>query len=281
MSTTRIKLPEGRIVQGHPFERQMKTDENNKPIMNAQGVQESNVFFAYAIPKSGEPHWNQTVWGAQIDAQAKEPEHGYPNGEWQRADFSWKIEDGDSTIPNKNGIANSTREGFPGHWVLKCSTNFDVPCYPQDSITDDSKFTTASKLVDAVNYPKRGDYFVAILDVKGNKPAKSPGVYLNPVAVVRTRPGAEIVSEGAVSANEVASLFGGGAPAPTPAPVTAPPSAPATMPPPAHDLVNAAPPPVPAPVETMWTYGGQSLTESAWIAAGWTKEALEANATKG
>ena len=110
MSTVRITLPEGLIVQGHPFERQQVTDERGNPRTDAQGNPMTQVFFSLAIPKGQETHWNQTPWGAKIDAQAKEPEHGWPNGEWQRPDFSWKIEDGDSTIPNKRGIAPNSRE---------------------------------------------------------------------------------------------------------------------------------------------------------------------------
>lgn len=280
MAEFQVTTPEGRIVQGHPVDRQPVLDDNRQPVME-NGVAKTQTFFALAIPKGGEQSWQQTPWGSQVVAAAKDPENGYPNGEWQRPDFSWKVEDGDSTIPNKNGIANNTREGFPGHWIIKCSTNFDVPCFPAGNVTDDARYNAVTKISDPENYPKTGDYIQVALRLKGNKPAKSPGVYMNPIATIRTRPGAEISTGGTVTANEAAALFAA-TPAPTQAVATPPPAptqstTPPPPAPPAHDLVNTPPAP-PAPV--IWTYDSRSMTQDEWIAQGWSLEQLQAHAVK-
>lgn len=278
MAEFKVTTPEGRIVQGHPVERQQVKDDKGKPIIE-NGQNKTEVFFALAIPKGQETDWKQTPWGQQINMAAMDPEHGYPNGEYQHPSFSWKVDDGDSTIPNKRGNRPCDRDGFPGHWVVKFTTLFDIPCFPADNITDEGRFTAVTKLSNPENYPKTGDYFQVAFSTRGNKPSQSPGVYINPIASIRTRVGAPISGSAGVSASEVASLFGAApvsAPVSTPPPPVSAPSTGTTPPPPAppapaHDMVT---PPV------MWTYDGRTNTEQGWIEQGWSLEQLQAHAVK-
>lgn len=291
--SNKLMLP-GRIVQGHPIKRQPRTDDKGQPIMGADSQPSTQVYFALAVPKAGEQDWKTTEWGQQVAAEGFA---GYPNGQTQRPDFSWKIEDGDSTIPNKNGKINAQREGFPGHWVIKCTTQLSCPCFPA------GKYSPFDAIQDP-NAVKCGDYFTVAIECKNNTnngaPAQTPGVYMNPTATVFTRAGAEIIGEGAVDGN---ALFGhlnlpavdmsSAAPqqaAMPPAAAAMPPAAAAmpqqaAMPPaaapapqqavqPAHDLVAPAPPVapmVPGPdVVKNYEVNGQLYTEEQLRAAGYT-----------
>ena len=92
-------------------------------------------------------------------------------------------------------------------------------------------------------------------------------MYLNPNLLELSRPGEAIVREG--SGPDAASVFGGGASAPTPAPAAPAPSAPAT-PPPATDLLVTPP-----PVEVKYNVNGTVYTEAQLLnMPGWTKDHL-------
>ncbi len=287
---------QGRIVMGHPIKRQQMTDDKGNKLQHDDGSSKTQHFFVVAIPKGAETDWKQTEWGQKVVAVAGQ---GYRNGEINRPDFSWKVEDGDSQIPNKKGRKNIDTEGHAGHWIIKCTTQYDCPCYPYnkyspfDAITDD-------------NTVKNGDYYMVSIEVADNTnkgaPAQTPGVYMNPKATVFIRPGIEIVGSGSVNANE---LFGGitvpdaqqpmasappaqqaqATPSATPATTTPPAQqAPVT---PAHDLVqpqtpgNATPPPVleapvaTPPAEPSYDVQGTVYTKSQLLAMpGWTEAHL-------
>ena len=209
----------GRVVNGHPMTRRAVTFKDpvtrlDVPMIDkVTGLQVTDSYFAVAVPKGAETHWNQTAWGRDIYNKAVQD---WPKGEHGAADFSWKIIDGDSQVPNKKGKIPAEREGWARHWVVHCSTRFNVKCFhvgkyePMQQIADEKEIKT-------------GDYCRVLLGVKGNGPiTDSPGVYINPDKFELSRAGTPIVSDSGTSA---ADAFGGAGVA-TPA-VTAPVTAPA------------------------------------------------------
>jgi hypothetical protein len=255
-----VLFPVGRLVSGHPMEPQSIIDNNDKPLLNNDGQPVTQRYIGVAIPKGTETHWNQTEWGAKIYAEAQDPVHGYPNGEIGQPAFSWKIVDGDSTVPNKKGNKPCDQEGYKGHWVIMMSTRIPYNCYhvgryePMQAIQNKGEI-------------KRGDYCRVMCTVKGNKPSKTPGVYINPQMFELSRPGIEIVSLG--NAPAAASVFG------VSAPVI-----------PANAAVdnNIAPPPPPPPATDLvesYTYNGVTYLKSQLLAMpGWTEDMIEQNCTR-
>jgi hypothetical protein len=148
--------------------------------------------------------------------------------------------------------------------LLHLNTRIPYNCYhvgkynPLDAIQD-------------VNAIKLGDYVRVNIVAKGNKPSKTPGVYLNPNLLELSRPGEAIVREG--SGPNAASVFGGGAPTPAPTPAA---PAPAT-PPPATDLL-VTPPPV---VEEKYSYNGTVYTKAQLLGMpGWSEELIAQHCQK-
>jgi hypothetical protein len=109
------------MVQGNLIEPRTK-DSTGAPLTVKTpgatfGQPRSDYFFALAIPKTPGKMWWDEEWGAKIRAagmQAYPQHHLSPK-------FAWKIEDGDSTVPNQRGRVNARTEGFAGNWVLKFS----------------------------------------------------------------------------------------------------------------------------------------------------------------
>lgn len=192
-----IMTPVGRLVAGHPMKLEGVTDDNNQPKMKADGItQRTEAYFGIAIAKGGEQHWNQTEWGQKIWAAGSQ---GWPNGEFNAPTFAWKVTDGDSQIPNKNGKKPCDREGYAGHWVLNMTTGMAVRCFHANHYEPHEQIQQKEAI-------KPGDYIRVMLNARGNAPAKSPGVYLNPQLVELTRAGIEIQLSTGPSAAEA---FGG------------------------------------------------------------------------
>jgi hypothetical protein len=266
----------GRVVNGHPMARRPVTFKHPEtrldvPLMDkVTGLQVTDSYFAVAVPKAGETHWNQTPWGKQIHDKAVQD---WPAGEYGAADFSWKIIDGDSQVPNKKGKKPADREGWAGHWVVQCNTRFAVKCYHV------GKYEPIQQIADEKEI-KTGDYCRALLGVRGNGPTESPGVYINPDKFELARAGVPIVSDSGTSA---ADAFGGGAA--TTAAVVQQPAAvvqqPAAVVQPAPDLLIPQPGNAPAapvvPVEVKYLDGnGNPFTEAQLLAAGITAEQIAA-----
>src|SRR5437868_378888 len=179
----------GRIVEGHPMEiKFVKDNKTNPPVIkkDKNGVDLRQIYFALAIPKQpGETHWNQTPEGQMIWRIGQE---AWLNGETQRHDFAWKVEDGDSTIPNKKGKKNCDKEGFPGHWIFKFSTMLveKLRCFHLGKYHPTQQIQQAGEI-------KRGDYVRVFFDVTDNAPSESPGVYINPLLVELNRQGVAIL----------------------------------------------------------------------------------------
>lgn len=255
MTTFTFVTPVARLIHGHPMKQNDKINRKTKlPVLDKSGNQVKEIYIGIAIPKGSESDWKDTDWGKQIVMAAIDAEHGYDLAMTKRTDFSWKIVDGDSDIPNKEGNIPNQDQYKVGHWVLHLNTRIPYNCYhvgkysPLDAIQD-------------INSIKLGDFIRVNILAKGNKPSETPGVYLNPNLVELSRPGEAIIREG--SGPDAASVFGGTAPA-------AAPSAPVT-PPPATDLL-VTPPPV---AEEKYNVNGTVYTRSQLLAMpGWTEAHL-------
>jgi hypothetical protein len=240
-----ITTPVGRFIGGALYDPET-TDMDGKPLVARDKITPRVSYsVGIAIPKTpGCQHWANEPWGAKIWAFANQE---FRNGETQRPDFSWKIQDGDSTIPNKRGRKNCEREGYPGNWIIWFSGGFAPRVYNSDG---------SQELIEK-NYIKPGYYIQVAGNYSSNMPSQSPGLYMNLSMVAFQAYGPEI----SVGPDPSAAGFGQGVvlPAgatttpvgnfnPAPPPVNSGP--PAVTPPP---MVNAAPPvqtPPPATVPT-------------------------------
>lgn len=174
-----ILLPVGRLVQGDLYKGQT-TDKNGKPLTTKNGDPRTSFFFAVAIPKKpGETHWSHTAWG-QLLYQAGVT--GFPAGEHSRPNFSWKVVDGDSAVPDEYGKVWNTKEGFPGHWVVKCGGGFAV------GVVENKSPWSALP----AGMVKRGYFIEVKININPNGDAMKPGVYINPEMVAFVGYGEEI-----------------------------------------------------------------------------------------
>ncbi len=254
----------GRIVSGHPMKDQNKYDDNGQKILNKDGTEAKQRYMGLAIPKNGSTDWKTTDWGSVFYREGVNPVSGYKNGEDQHPSFSWKVTDGDSTIPNKRGKKPCDQQGQPGHWIVSITTELPYGCYhvgkydPIQAIQNPDEITC-------------GDYVRVMVDVKPNRrkdgsAAKTPGIYVNPRLLELSRKGDPIINE--ASGPSAAAVFGGSAPAPAFAAPT-PPAAP--VPPPATDLLVTPP----TPVEEKYNVNGTIYTRSQLLSfPGYTEEVL-------
>lgn len=250
-------LPEGRIVTGHPMKRNVRKDDNGQPKLNkTTGEQIMETYFGLAIPKAGETFWHETEWGKRIHAVAT---GSWPQGQWKMAGFAWKIEDGDSSIPNKKMKIPNQRDGWKGHWVIHFTTSFSVQCFHPQQNGIFPQMQSDSEI-------KCGDYVYVNAMFKGNDSTQTAGIYANPSMVLLSRIGEAIVGGDANPDEAFAGL-------PTSAPsVAAPVTTAFAPPPPAPTEVTPnydflAPPP-PEPAEEPKLKNG--FTESQLRANGWS-----------
>ena len=235
-----ITSPVGRIVMGSLYDPST-TDAEGKPLVVKTGPNAGqprvNYFFALAIPKGAEPHWAHTPWGQQIWNVGNQ---AFPNAAQSPA-FAWKIEDGDSQIPNKKGRKPCDNEGWRGHWILKFSGGFAPKVYQQEG--------AGYVQVMQKDFCKPGFFVEVAFSVEGNGSQSQPGVYLNHSMVCFRAYGQEITF-----GPDVASAGFGASPLPAGASMTPPagaipmPQAPAAAPALPGAPVGYAPPPVPAGV---------------------------------
>lgn len=241
-----ITSPVGRIVMGSLYDPST-TDAEGKPLVVKTGPNAGqprvNYFFALAIPKGAEPHWAHTPWGQQIWNVGNQ---AFPNAAQSPA-FAWKIEDGDSQIPNKKGRKPCDNEGWRGHWILKFSGGFAPKVYQQEG--------AGYVQVMQKDFCKPGYFVEVAFSVDGNGSQSQPGVYINHSMVCFRAYGPEIsFGPDVASAGFGQSALPVGASLTPPAGAIPMPQAPAAAPaayaPPALPgaPVGYAPPPVPAGV---------------------------------
>jgi len=247
----------GRLVGGHPMTSQVRKDDKTGAVLYQQDgtTPRTSTFIAVAVPKTPGVPWQNEPWGQVI---VKEAQDVWNLGEWQHPTFAWKVTDGDSTIPKKPfggkpGRIPAQCEGYPGHWIIGCSTELGIKCYHVGKYDPTQQIQNKDEI-------KCGDYCRVLISVKANKPSQSPGVYINPTLFELSRAGQRIVTG---DGPDAATAFGGSAPV-LPAngaydtAVAPPPAAP----------VLASPPPVVA--ESKYLVNGVEYTLSALKAAGWT-----------
>lgn len=203
-----ITSPVGRIVMGSLYDPST-TDAEGKPLVVKTGPNAGqprvNYFFALAIPKGAEPHWAHTPWGQQIWNVGNQ---AFPNAAQSPA-FAWKIEDGDSQIPNKKGRKPCDNEGWRGHWILKFSGGFAPKVYQQEG--------AGYVQVMQKDFCKPGYFVEVAFSVDGNGSQSQPGVYINHSMVCFRAYGQEITF-----GPDVASAGFGAAPLPAGASMTPP-----------------------------------------------------------
>lgn len=254
--------PVGRIVQGDLAKPQPVLDNLGKPKLSRDGAPMAQHFIALAIAKTpGHTHWAQTDWGRQIWDEGNRAHPTFA----PHPTFSWKVEDGDSQMPNKKGKKNADREGFPGHWIVKFRSGF----LPKTYNADGSAAVPAETI--------RCGYYVQVNCTVAGNSGESPGVYINPNMVALSGYGPEII------AGPDASEAGfGGVPLPPGAsamPLGGMPAMPGTPVPPVNPAfldVPAAPPPPPpaAPPAKQLTPKAAGASYADLIKAGWTDALL-------
>ncbi len=178
----KFKTPVARIVQGELWKERVKKDDAGQPMFIEPGRPRTQRYFAVAIPKQpGHTHWSQTDWGRQVWDEGVRAHQQFA----QHPSFSWKIEDGDSQVPNKKMKKNCDREGHPGHWIIKFSTELSEPIPTYNS--------TGSAPMPGEAF-KPGNYVEVFAMVKGNT-GKTQGVYMNPLMVALAGYGEPIATE--------------------------------------------------------------------------------------
>ena len=238
---TDFLTPVGRIVQGGLWSGKTQDDEGQPLVFKTgrnAGQPRTEYFFAMAIAKT-DPGVAELMQTIKQRAHAEFPHLVLADGSCNMRDFSWKFEDGDSVEVNKRGVANNTREGFPGHWVFKFSGSAAPNVVKKDAAGNITPVTNPDEV-------KRGYYIQVYGDTSGNGRQDSPGMYLNYTHIMFVAYGDEIASGPSAAdacANAPAAVLPAGASA-TPLAAQAPAQAPAAVPAP----VNAAPQPGPAPV---------------------------------
>jgi len=165
-----ILFPVGRLVGGSVSKLHDRYEPDGKTKkLDKDGNPSKTINFGVAIPKIT-PTWQQTEWGKVIHDTAKA---AYPVLHQSPA-FAWKVIDGDSPLPNKNGKAPKDQEGYAGHWVIWFRQGW------------------APKLVNSNGQHElpaeqfAAGYYVQVLadvDPNGAQPPNTPGMYMSPRAV--------------------------------------------------------------------------------------------------
>lgn len=273
--------PVGRLVQGDAFEPQTK-DSQGAPLTVKTGPnagQPTQKYFAGVAFAKNDPAW--PAFQAQIMAvgRAAFPQFFDAAGNCTHPSFAWKIIDGDVGF-DQNGRANNSKEGFPGHYVVRFTSSYPPKCFyagryqPHEQIQDKMAI-------------RRGYYVRIAGTVEGNGNMQKPGVYMNLNMIELVAQGKEITS-----GPDAASVFGK-APAaalppgaiPLPGQTVAAPATPAMMAPAApapsvpvapNPAFTAPPPPaVPAvPAGPRMTAKANGATRESFIAQGWTDDLL-------
>lgn len=241
-----ITSPVARLVAGSLYKPNDKNFDGGQLVYKQgadAGKPRVEYFIAIAIPKTGETHWANTEWGSKIWAVGHKE---FPQAAL-RPDFSWKVEDGDSQIPNKRNRKPCEQEGWPGHWIVKLKTSFALSIYKAEG--SNWVQLTQPDLV------KCGYYLQVGFSVDGNRQENNPGVYLNPNAICFSGYGPEInfgpnvedygfgkaaMPAGVSQVPLAAAVMPAGAPPP--------PSGAYPPPPPAPPVYAGSPPPPPVQV---------------------------------
>lgn len=225
-----------------------------------KGQRRPDFWFEVAYKKGAEKHWSETEWGAKIKEVAV--------SNWgaqvaSHPSFSWKITDGDSTVPKsteEGALPPCQIEGFAGHWVVSYNTSF-----PPIKTCD-----LKGKEIDQ-DFIKLGDYVEVLCCITQNDYAAKPGLRIEPKAVAFRERGLPIES---VIEVDLAEAGFGAARMPAGAELMSQASTAADMtPPPAPTPYEAILTPPPAPAAKRMTPKATASYE-AYISIGWTDDVL-------
>lgn len=265
---TQFTAPTGRLVHGDPTKIRQKTDyDSGDPIYRADGKPQMEVKFGVAYSKT-DPTTEPFLALLRAADKAAWPQFHGPDGKPLRHDFSDKIVDGDSAVPNKKGKAPNTKDGYPGNWVVTFTrATGDTPPLKRH---DGTRWVDMTP--DGLDC---GDYVIIGGSTVTNGSTASPGMYRNVDMVGFVGKGQRIIT--GRDADEAL----GAAPPALPAGATATPQAPADAPlpsaPPApYDAHLPPPPEAPAPSGPVMTAKANGAPYEAFIAKGWTEETLRA-----
>ena len=256
MAQDRVQLTcIGRMVMGNLYVPNDK-DFDGKPLTIKTGPNAGQArvsyFIGLAIAKGAERGWWETAWGSAIYSVGS---RAFPSA-CQRADFAWKIEDGDSQQPNKRNRRPCDNEGWPGHWILKLSGGFAPKVF---ELVDGPQGRGYVQHLEP-DYIKPGYYVEVAFNVDDNGQQNNPGVYLNHNMICFRGFGKEIVfgprveeagfGQAPLPAGASAVPLASGLPLPAMPPVGA-----SALPAAAYPSPAALPAPAPAPGTPGVVYG--------------------------
>jgi hypothetical protein len=272
-------FPVGRLVSGSVEKLFAQTESDNKtPKLGKDGKPMMSVSFGVAIPKT-QADWRLEPWGKPIFELGKSSAQQM----CMNPHFAWKIDDGDSQIPNKKGKINADRKGFPGNWIVWFSQGWAPKLVNADGTVELAPGAIVT------GYYVQVYAGVAYNNADINK-GHTPGMYMNPIAVALAGVGEKIISD-----VDTASVgFGGTLPPgaqPVPSAVegasfgaTVAPTAPTLVQVEQNTAFMEPPPPVPtapaapaAPAAPVMSAKANGMSYQQFIDAGWSHEQLQAN----
>lgn len=201
-----ILTPTGRVIWGDAYEPET-TNMQGQPLLIKSGPNAGkarvNYAIGLAIPKTKAAWWEEVSivkgqpypWGQII---LTEGQKGFPNGAWQRKDFSWKVIDGDSTDFNQGNPPKRFCDipNYKGHWVLKFSSGFAPNIVNENGTAE----------IIQPGHVYAGCYVQIFGNIEGNGNDTKPGLYLNLQTISFQAHGARIV----VGPDAATLGFGGG-----------------------------------------------------------------------
>lgn len=195
MTIENLKLREVRIVSGNPTGWEQAKDYHSGELQfDKTGQPKMQNWVHVAMPKQ---RFFDEVWPLMVqEAMAKYPNAGqiHPDN-YDNDRFAWKIINGDSPLcPPKSKVPYNTREGYPGHYIIKLSTHAFCP----DTVVFQNG---AYRKIDA-NQIKTGDYIDASVTLMAHAD-KDGGLYWNPNIYELVKLGQAIVTAGASDPNKL------------------------------------------------------------------------------
>jgi len=273
--------PVGRLVMGDCFKGN-NTDAEGNPLIIKHGPNagqpRTEYFIGLAIDK-GDPGWSDFWAKIHGIARADFPSLFDAAGNCISPKFAFKVQDGDSKLPNSRGIKPCDREGWPGCYVVSMSDGFPPTVYTQGG----AEILTNPESV------KRGYYIRVAGSIRGNDSQQQPGVFINFRMIeligfgqiIQSGPDAKAVLGAAPVAYRPAGMTAAPVAAPMAAPVAAPVAAPMAAPVAAPVVPDpaflAGPPPAPSPAPTgpVMTPKAGGVAYAEFISKGWTPEMLK------
>jgi hypothetical protein len=180
--------PVGRLVSGSIYTGTGSDRfKDNAPYLYNSGAnagkQKFKQWFSIAVKKGSEKSWKETEWGLKIFNIAKarfDKIVGSPA-------FSWKIDDGDSEIPNSRGRCLKEKEGYAGNWILNFS-NWSPTLESTYNITNAQGRPLENDVI-----VEPGDFIRVYCSASPNKGGEKPGIYLSQKIISFVKTGPRIV----------------------------------------------------------------------------------------